>query len=88
VSRESAATCPLSAGELPLLALARAIPETALLDLRALAARVGDPRRRCFLHLAVCPTCAREVLMGEALSCAKGARLVSAARGWRSRRAA
>jgi hypothetical protein len=84
MSREQAAACPLTAGELPLLALARLIPETSLLELRAGAGRVCEPVRRAFLHVAQCATCVTAPLRGEA-PCAKGARYVASARGWRPR---
>jgi hypothetical protein len=87
MSREQVASCPLAAGELPLLALARLIPETSLLELRAFAGRVGEPVRRAFLHVAQCGTCAPAALRGGE-PCARGARYVERARGWRSRHAA
>lgn len=79
MSRERAAACPLGAAELPLLGLARMIPERSLLELRAEAGRVGSPSRRAFLHLAACETCAGETL------CQRGAGYVAQARGWRPR---
>jgi hypothetical protein len=78
MSREVAATSRLVAGELPLLALHRHVPEWSLADLLVAAGHVGHPVRAAFLHLCACATCGPRV--GAEL-CARGAVLVAQARG-------
>lgn len=72
---------------MPLLALARLLPEQSVLELRAAVAQPSHPVRRAFLHVADCGQCRREALVGDAHLCRRAGRLLEAARGWRVRRA-
>jgi hypothetical protein len=84
MSREQAAACPLGADQFPLLAVARFLPERSLPELLA-AVPLSNPTRRVFRHLADSDACRTQALVGEAQCCARGRRLVDAARSWRHR---
>jgi hypothetical protein len=90
VSREVLDPTPaLGPQAVALLSLARMLPEQSVLALRAAAASPSTRVRRALLHFtgSAC-ACATEALVGEAQLCARGRRLVDAARGWRARPAA
>jgi hypothetical protein len=88
VSREVLDPTPaLGPQAVALLALARLLPERAVLELRITAAQPSHPVRRAFLHVADCAHCQREALVGGAALCRRAARVLEPARGWRVRRA-
>lgn len=88
MSREISAPAALGPEAVALMALGRALPEYGVLELRDAAARPSTRVRRALLHFtgSAC-ACATEALVGEAQLCARGRRLVDAARGWRERAA-
>ena len=86
MSRESAAACPLTADEQPLLAIARLVPERSVLDLREASTHVNNPARLAMLHWASCPRCRSAALRGEPDGlCKRGRHLLSRAHSWRAR---
>ena len=85
MSREILAAAVLGAAQLPLLALHRRAPERSLAELLAASACANDPVRLALFHYQNCEACATQALVGEAQSCARGARMIEAARGWRPR---
>jgi hypothetical protein len=83
MSREISAEPVLAAEQTALLALHRLTPERSLLDLLDASSRINDPVRLSLFHIRECATCATQALSGGVQPCARGARLIGAARGWR-----
>jgi hypothetical protein len=79
MSREQIARCPLSADQLPLLALHRHLPQRSLPELLVASERVNDPVRLALFHAQGCAPCSA----GE--PCERGARLMDGCHAWRIR---
>ncbi len=85
MTRELEASAVLTAAQLPLVALHRALPEQGLVDLIRCSELVGDPVRLSRFHVVGCPRCGPALLVGDGLPCFRGRPLLAEAHAWRDR---